>query len=41
MLWHEGYHHGQIKVALKRAGVPLANDVAGPLSWRVWMQKTR
>lgn len=41
MVWHEGYHHGQIKVALKLAGIPLANDVAGPLSWRLWMQKTR
>ncbi len=20
MIWHEGYHHGQIKIALKRAG---------------------
>lgn len=39
MLWHEGYHHGQIKLALKVAGLPLANDVAGPLTWRVWMDK--
>ncbi len=22
MLWHEGYHHGQMKVALKTAGPP-------------------
>jgi len=22
MLWHEGYHHGQMKVALKAAGPP-------------------
>lgn len=41
MLWHEGYHHGQIKIALKLAGVPLADDVIGPLSWSVWMRKTR
>ena len=40
LIWHEGYHHGQIKLALKLAGRPIANDVAGPLTWRVWMQKT-
>lgn len=40
MLWHEGYHHGQIKIALKLAGIPLADEVIGPLSWSVWMRKT-
>jgi uncharacterized damage-inducible protein DinB len=39
MLWHEGYHHGQIKLALKLAGRPLSNATAGPLTWRVWMDK--
>jgi len=39
MLWHEGYHHGQIKLALKLAGCPLSDDEAGPLTWRVWMNK--
>jgi uncharacterized damage-inducible protein DinB len=39
MLWHEGYHHGQIKLALKIAGRPLPNAQAGPLTWRVWMNK--
>ena len=39
MIWHEGYHHGQIKLALKLAGRPLTNKEAGPLTWRVWMQK--
>lgn len=39
MLWHEGYHHGQIKLALKLAGRPITNEVAGPISWRVWMNK--
>ena len=29
MLWHEGYHHGQIKLALKQAGPPLIDDEAG------------
>ncbi len=40
MIWHEGYHHGQIKLALKLAGLPLTNEQAGPLTWRVWMDKT-
>jgi uncharacterized damage-inducible protein DinB len=40
MLWHEGYHHGQIKLALKLAGRPLTDDEAGPLTWDVWMRKT-
>lgn len=39
MIWHEGYHHGQIKLALKLAGRPLTNEVIGPLTWRVWMRK--
>lgn len=40
MLWHEGYHHGQIKLALKLAGHPITNEVAGSISWRIWMNKT-
>lgn len=40
MIWHEGYHHGQIKLALKLAGHPLANSEAGPITWRIWMNKT-
>jgi len=39
MLWHEGYHHGQIKLALKMAGRPLRDEGAGPLTWGVWMRK--
>src|SRR5215472_16678735 len=39
MIWHEGYHHGQIKLALKLAGRPITNAVAGPVTWRVWMNK--
>ena len=41
MIWHEGYHHGQIKLVLKLAGQPLSNKDAGPISWRVWMNKTK
>ena len=40
MLWHEGYHHGQMKLALKVAGRPLTDEEAGPLTWGVWMRKT-
>jgi uncharacterized damage-inducible protein DinB len=40
MVWHEGYHHGQIKLALKLAGCPIADEVAGPVTWGVWMRKT-
>jgi uncharacterized damage-inducible protein DinB len=39
MIWHEGYHHGQIKLALKLAGCPLTDDKAGPVTWHVWMHK--
>jgi uncharacterized damage-inducible protein DinB len=40
MIWHEGYHHGQIKLVLKLAGRPFSDDEAGPLTWDVWMDKT-
>ena len=39
MVWHEGYHYGQIKLALKLAGRPLTDKEAGPVSWWVWMRK--
>lgn len=39
MIWHEGYHHGQVKLALKLAGMSLPNSEIGPVTWRVWMQK--
>jgi uncharacterized damage-inducible protein DinB len=41
MIWHEGYHHGQIKLVLKLSGQPLSNEEAGPITWRVWMNKTK
>jgi uncharacterized damage-inducible protein DinB len=40
MIWHEGYHHGQIKLALKLAGRPISDEEAGPVTWDVWMDKT-
>ena len=39
MIWHEGYHHGQMKLALKLAGLPMSDDEAGPVTWGVWMRK--
>jgi uncharacterized damage-inducible protein DinB len=39
MIWHEGYHHGQIKLALKLAGQTISDEQAGPGTWGVWMQK--
>ena len=40
MIWHEGYHHGQIKLALKLAGHPLSDEEIGPLTWGVWMNRS-
>ena len=40
MVWHEGYHHGEIKLALKIAGQALTDEQAGPVTWDVWMRKT-
>jgi uncharacterized damage-inducible protein DinB len=39
LIWHEGYHHGQIKLALKLAGHPIDDDLAGPVTWHVWFDK--
>lgn len=39
MLWHESYHHGQVKLALKLTGQPLVDAVAGPVTWGVWMHR--
>jgi len=39
MIWHEGYHHGQIKLALKLAGCPMTDEEAGPVTWSIWMRK--
>jgi uncharacterized damage-inducible protein DinB len=41
MIWHEGYHHGQIKLALKAEGRPFDDEEIGPVTWDVWMEKTR
>ena len=41
LLQHEGYHHGQMKLALKVVGRPLMDNEAGPVTWGVWMRKKR
>ena len=40
MIWHEGYHQGQIKLTLKLAGRPLIDDDIGLRTWDIWMDKT-
>ncbi len=39
LIFHEGYHHGQIKLALKVAGRQVNDDEAGPLTWDIWRLK--
>jgi uncharacterized damage-inducible protein DinB len=39
MIWHEGYHQGQMKLALKVADVPMSDEQAGAVTWGVWMRK--
>ncbi len=40
MIWHEGYHHGQIKLILKLHGQALDDDEAGQVPWDIWMDKS-
>jgi hypothetical protein len=39
MIWHEGYHHGQMKLTLKLTGLQMTDQEAGPVTWDVWMRK--
>ena len=39
LIWHDAYHHGQIKLALKLAGRPLDDEEIGAVTWDVWMDK--
>lgn len=36
LIFHEGYHHGQIKLALKAAGATVPDEVIGERVWDVW-----
>lgn len=38
-IWHEGYHHGQIKLVLKQNGQAIDDEVAGDVTWDLWMDK--
>jgi len=40
MIWHEGYHHGQIKLALKVTGRPFDDEEIGRITWGIWLDKT-
>ena len=39
LIWHEGYHHGQIKLTLKLAGRAWSDEAAGRGTWGVWMDR--
>jgi len=36
MLWHEGYHFGQMKLALKAAGHIMSEEEEERVAWGVW-----
>jgi uncharacterized damage-inducible protein DinB len=40
MIFHDAYHHGQIKLTLKLAGIILDDEIVGPLTWGVFIDKT-
>lgn len=40
-IWHEGYHHGQIKLTLKLHGRPFDDEEVGVQTWDEWMEKGR
>jgi uncharacterized damage-inducible protein DinB len=40
LIFHEGYHHGQIKLALKASARSISDDVVGPTVWGMWRART-
>jgi uncharacterized damage-inducible protein DinB len=36
LLWHEGYHVGQMMLALKAMGRPMNDEQTEPVMWAVW-----
>jgi uncharacterized damage-inducible protein DinB len=40
MLWHEGYHVGQIKLALKTIGYVMSDEVEEKTIWSLWRTET-
>lgn len=39
LLFHESYHFGQIRLALKAAGSPISEDSARTLFWEIWRSR--
>ncbi|PWT85328.1 MAG: damage-inducible protein DinB [Proteobacteria bacterium] len=39
MIFHEGYHHGQIKLALKLAGRAITDEQIGRSTWGIWIDR--
>ncbi|ULH17699.1 DinB family protein (plasmid) [Deinococcus sp. KNUC1210] len=39
LLWHEGYHVGQMMLALKASGRTLGEEQAMPLIWDLWRRE--
>jgi uncharacterized damage-inducible protein DinB len=39
LIFHEGYHHGQIKLALKATGAVVPDEVIGATVWDVWRSR--
>jgi len=39
LIWREGYHHGQIELTLKAAGLAFDHEEIGGVTWGVWMEK--
>jgi uncharacterized damage-inducible protein DinB len=39
MLWHEGYHTGNIMLALKAIGQPLSESEGEALMWSLWRKE--
>jgi hypothetical protein len=39
VIWHGGYHHGQIKLALKATGRPFDDEEIGRVTWDVWIDQ--
>lgn len=39
LMFHDAYHHGQIKLALKLSGHPIDDEKAGELTWDTWRRR--
>lgn len=40
-VWHEGYHHGQMKLTMKQAGRAFDDEEIGRVTWDVWLDKEK